>query len=356
MLTASEKVVAGDGVIRLKDGATTLGAYQATNANVTIEIKDDKSTIKVDFSAFLAEEKNYTLEVDENFVMAQDNDEPNSDGTWVVSVGDYTAPMLASSNPLLPKNGETVAVQLDADLTIKFNEPVQVAAGGMLYIYTDNGTTHGDLYDVIETADVTGQMTNTLVINTNIDFKEKTKYYVTIPEGAIVDYNMAPLVDNQNKFAGWLTVDMWAFTTRDATAPTVSDIMADNIGATSFDVFTTLNKAGKVYVMAVPKGDTPVAADFIAANGMKEAKVTDPAASVKVSLTQYFDGGGLGMVEGDEYDVWVITENAETVDPTMSAPAKKLTVQTTDVTAPTVVTYFPVNAEAAATVNEGDYI
>ncbi|HSH19960.1 MAG TPA: Ig-like domain-containing protein, partial [Draconibacterium sp.] len=301
VLTASEGVVAGDGVIRLKKGATTLGAYQATNSKVSIEVKDGVSTIKVDFTAFLVEEEGYTLDVDANFVKAADNGEANSAKIWDVLVGDFTPPVLAATDPLLPKNGGSTAIQLNTDLTIKFNEPVQVAAGAKLFIYKDNGTDHGDLYDVVDATDVTGGMTATLVINTNIDFEQLTKYYVTIPEGAIVDYNAAPLTDNKNKFAGWLTNDMWAFTTRDNTAPAVVDIMADNIGATKFDVFIKLNKKGKAYIMAVANGQTPLAADFIAGNGMKVVTIADPAVSVKAAdFTQFLNvGTGVApIVEG----------------------------------------------------------
>ncbi len=332
VLTASEKVVPGTGVIRLKQGTTTLGAYQATSSNVSIVAQTGGSyTITVNFPGLLTEEVAYTLEVDANFVKADDNGEANSAKIWNVLVGDFTVPVLAATAPLVPANGAN-AIQLDADLTIKFNEPVQVAAGGQLFIYKDNGTPHGDLYDVVDASDISGAMSTTLVINTNIDFKELQKYYVTVPDGAIVDYNAAPLTDNKNKFAGWLTNNTWAFTTRDASAPTIVDIMADNIGATSFDVFTKLNEKGKVYVLAVANGATPGAGDFIAGNGMKSVEVTDPAVSVKVSLTQFFDGTtGAAMVTGTDYDVWIYTETKD-APVVVSAPVKKLDVKTIDVT------------------------
>jgi hypothetical protein len=358
VLTASEKVVPGTGVIRLKQGTTTLGAYQATNSNVSIEIKTDgSSVISVDFTSLLAEEVAYTLEVDANFVKADDNAEANSAKVWNVLTGDFTPPVLFATDPLTPKNGASTAIQLNTDLTIKFNEPVQIAAGGQLFIYTDNGTDHGDLYDVVDASDISGAMSATLVINTNVDLKQLQKYYVTIPDGAIVDYNATN--DNKNKFSGWLETDMWAFTTRDNTAPTVTEIMADNIAATSFDVFTKLNKKGKAYVMAVATGLTPVAAHFTEANGMKVATITDPAVSAKVSLTQYYDVAGTAVapiVEGGDYDVWIMTENAETITPTVSAPMKKLDVKTVDVTKPTVLNMYPVNGESTSDVNTKNYI
>ena len=102
--------VAGDGVIRLKEGAATLGAYQATNSKVTITVDaDGNSEISVDFTEFLVEEKAYSLEVDANFVKAGDDGTASTAGTWAVTIGDFTPPMLADTDPLMPKNGETVA-------------------------------------------------------------------------------------------------------------------------------------------------------------------------------------------------------------------------------------------------------
>ncbi len=360
VLTAPEKVVAGTGVIRLKDsGGTTLAAYQATSSNVVITAKTGGTyEIAVNFSSFLVEEQSYTLDVDANFVKADDDGEANLAGNWAVLEGDWTAPLLATTGALIPANGATAAIQLNSDLTVKFNEPVQIAVDGQLFIYKDNGTAHGDLYDVVDATDITGNMTTTLVINPNKDFSELQKYYVTIPEGAVVDYNMAPFTDNKNKFAGWLTTNTWAFTTRDATAPTVTDIMADNVAATSFDVFTKLNKKGKVYVMAVANGQTPVAADFVAGNGMKSVVVAAAETAYKVSLTQFLNvGTGVAsMAEGGDYDVWVITENAETVTPTQSAPMKKLDQKTVDVTKPLAVGFYPAHLAGAADVNTKDNI
>ncbi len=353
VLTASKKVVAGTGVIRLKEGAATLAAYQATSPNVTITAKTGGTyEIAVNFSSFLVEEKSYTLDVDANFVK-DDGGVANTAKSWNVIAGDFTAPMLAATGALTPANGASTAIQLDANLTIKFNEDVQVAAGAMLYIYKDNGTPHGDLYDVIDASAISGSMSNTLVINPNKDFTQLQKYYVTIPEGAIVDYNAAPLTDNKNKFAGWLGTTSWAFTTRDNTAPVTVSIMADNIGATSFSVFTKLDKKGKVYIMAVGNNQTPVAGDFTAGNGMKVVTVTDASATVNVSLNQFFNvGTGVASIaEGVEYDVWVITENAETVAPTVSAPVKRLDVKTVDVTAPMATAWYPAHLAPAADIN-----
>lgn len=357
VLTASEKVVPGTGVIRLKNGAgTTLAAYQATSSNVLITAGTGTTyTIAVNFSGFLAEEQQYTLEADANFVKADDDGQASASDSWPVIEGDWTVPVLATTGALTPANGATSGVQLNNTLVIKFNEPVQLATNAELYIYKDNGTSHGDLFDVINASDIAGSQTNTLTITPNQPFAELSKYYVTIPEGAIVDYNAAPYTDNKNKFAGWLGTTTWAFTTRDGSAPTIVDIMADNIAATTFDVFTKLNEKGFVHVLAVANGYTPVAADFVTANGGKVGEVTDPSTAVKVSLTEYFDGAANAMVTGGDYDVWVMTETKDA--PTVkSTPVKKLDVKTSDVTAPTAAVFYPANNEAAAPLNTKDKI
>jgi len=350
VLTAPEKVVPGTGVVRLKDGGTTLAAYQATSSNVSITAgTDGKYKVAVNFSSFLNEDHSYTLEVDPNFVLADDGSPTNTEGAWTVLVGDFTAPVLATTGALAPANGATSGVQLNNTLVVKFNEPVQLATGAELYIYKDNGTAHGDLFDVINASNVVidnAAGVYSVTITPNKLFAELTKYYVTIPEGAIVDYNAAPYTDNKNKFAGWLEANKWAFSTRDGSAPTIVDIMPDNIAATTFDVFTKLNEKGFVHVLAVANDYVPVAGDFITANGVKVAEVTDPAVAVKVSLTQFYNGATNSMVTGGDYDVWVLTETKDA--PTVKGtPVKKLDVKTIDVIAPTAFAFYPVNGTEA---------
>ena len=352
VLTASEAVEAGAGVIRLlSEGGATLAAYQATNSNVSItdEEGDDIYEITVDFTSLLAEGTNYTLQVDANFVKAVDGATPNSSKSWTVTVGDYTAPVLADTDPLDPANGETVGVQLDAILTATFDEDIQVVPGGIVSIYTDNGTTHGDLYDYVVAEEEKGAAIasgglyatdNVLTIVPNKEFKGSTKYYVVIPTGVVVDAS-----GNDNAFAGWTDNASWVFTTRDATAPEITSIMADNIGNTSFDVVLQLDKPGKVYVLAVAKDATAPSAATVISTG-ESAEVAAAATNVTVELD--------GFVEGDSYDVYVVTENAEETDPTQSDASKELTVTTADVTAPTVELLYPADGEPESDVNEMD--
>ena len=355
VLTASEKVVAGVGVIRLKEGETTKSAYQATNPNVTITENADGTAweIVVNFTSLLEEGKSYTLEADANFVKAADDGVASSFNKWTVNVGDYTAPLLATTSALSPANGAS-SVQLGQDLTVTFNEGVKVATDQKVYIYEENGTAFGNLFDVVE-GSVIGTV---LTIHPNKAFVGLAKYYVVIPNGTIVDDADGFGNDNKNKFAGWLNNTTWAFTTRDIVAPELTKIVKDNVAKDAFDVFVQLNKKGKVYLLAVPKDQAVTAADFTtAAAGVATATVTVANTDVKVSLTQFFNGTSvINMAEAGTYEVWVMTENTETVAPNQSAPAKKLLVTTSDVTKPVVTTLYPLTGAPASDINTKDYL
>lgn len=362
VLTASVAVEPGVGVIRLLDnGGATLAAYQATNSNVSIaEQADGTYNISVDFTSLLEEQMNYTLDVDANFVKAVEDGTPNNAQSWAVSVGDYTPPVLAETDPLSPANGQTEGVQLDQALTVTFSEGIHVVDGSQVYIYTDNGTEHGDLFDVVS-ASLPKSATimpssglyadgNVLTIVPSKNFEELTKYYVVIPSGVVVDNSV-----NENPFAGWLDNTSWVFTTRDATAPEITDIMADNIAKDAFDVVLQLDKPGKVYVLAVPKESETTFSEVIT-NGVSK-EVTAASTDVTVSLSQYWNGSSLAdMAESNTYDVYVVTENAETIAPTQSDATKELTVTTADVTKPTVVAMYPADGETAADINDEDYM
>lgn len=357
VLISTEKVAAGVGAIRLKEGSATLGTYQATDPNVTITEKaGGVCEIAINFSSILQEEKTYFLEADADFVKAADDGQPSLANSWVVQVGDYTAPVMAAA-PFSPDNGET-SVELSQNIKITFNEAVKVAADGEVYIYEDNGTAFGDLFDIVK-GSALALNDKELTINPTRDFtKGLTKYYVVIPNGAVVDAADVFGNDNKNKFAGWLNHTTWVFTTRDITAPAVKRIIQDNVTKDAFDVLVQLDKAGKVYVLAVAKdAAAPVLADFVSGKGMKSADVPAASTDVRLSLSQFYDGTtAAAMQEESPYDVYVYVENAETVTPNQSAVARKLTVTTADATNPVVVTpfYFPANGATDLVFNSTD--
>lgn len=354
VLTADEAVEASTGVVRLKEGGATLTALQATSSKVTITVLEDgTSEIALDFTDLFEEQTTYSLEVDADFVKAVDNGDANEAVTGPLTVGDWTAPVLATDNPMDPKNGAT-SVELNANLTLDFNEEIDLVEGSAVFIYKDNGTAHGDLYDVVKANAVDHLRTkgvemsglfdgvNTLSIFPNKDFEELTKYYVVVPEGVVTD-----ATGNANKFAGWVSPTTWVFTTRDATAPEVTKAVADNIAKDKFDVVLQLDKPGKVYVLAVEKEDpAPSAATVIGSGVSKE--VAAASTDVTVSLD--------GFTEGASYDVYVVTENAEASDPTLSGATKEVTVTTADMTAPTVAAMYPADGEPEADVNKEDYL
>jgi hypothetical protein len=341
VLTSTTAVTPGTGVIRLLDASNApIKTFQATSSNVVISSVKNLSNlyeITVDFSAYLAEETQYFLEVDANFV--KDATGGNvALGAATVQVGDWTPPLLKASSPFSPKNGETANVQLNQTLEVTFNENVKLGAGAEVHIYTDNGTPYGNLFETVSGAGlvVKGGDPKTIQITATKTFEQLTKYYVTIPEGAVVDAVDVFGNDNMNKFEGWLNETKWAFTTRDNTVASFIKKVADNIAKDQFDVFMQLNKAGKAYVMVVPKSAAaPVAGDFITANGMMPKTVAAASTDFFVTITKYFDGAtGINLVEGGEYDVYAYTENTQT-PPNVSTIQKLVTVKTIDVTKPT---------------------
>lgn len=358
VLTSTEKVVASVGVIRLKEGPTALSTYQATDPNITITEKAGGiCEIAVNFSSFLQEGKTYLLEADADFVKAADNGEPSLANSWTVQVGDFTSPVLAAVNSVSPANGAT-SVQLSQNIKITFNEAVKVATDGKIYIYEDNGTAFGDLFDVVQGSALTVN-DKELTINPSRDFaKGLTKYYVVIPNGTIVDDADVFGNDNQNKFAGWLDNATWAFTTRDIVAPELKRIVQDNVAKDAFDLLVQLDKAGKLYALAVEKDATaPVLTDFVSGKGMKSVDVTAASTDTRLSLFQFYNGTtAAAMQEDRSYDVYVYTENTEAVTPNHSAVAKKITVATADATNPVVVTpfYFPANGATDLVFNSTD--
>lgn len=359
VLTSDKAVTPGTGVVRLLDASgNPLKTFQATSSNVKISnVKngDGLYEIQVDFTDFLKEETKFKLEVDNNFVKDATGGNANF-AALNVFVGDYTAPSLKSTDPLSPKNGATVDVQLDQVLEVTFNEDVKIADNAKVYIYTDNGTPFGNLFETVSAPNlkVKAGDAKTIQIDATKTFVQSTKYYVTIPAGAIVDDQVnaaAPFntYDNKNAYAGFMAETSWAFTTRDNTEAKFVKKVSDNIAKDNFDVIMQLDKAGKAYVMAVPAdAAAPVLGDFIAANGMKSAEVTEANKNFSVNLTQYFNAGGLAIFEGGNFDVYAYTENKQ--NPTNKGAITKLFSQKTpDVTVPVIIASTPARTLPIAT-------
>lgn len=368
VLTSTTAVTPGTGVVRLLDAAgNPLKTFQATSSNVKISnVKngDDLYEIQVDFTEFLKEETKFKLEVDNNFV--KDATGGNAGFSAVnVFVGDFTAPLLKSTDPLSPKNGATVDVQLNQVLEITFNEDVKIADNAKVYIYTDNGTPFGNLFEIVTAPNlkVKAGDAKTIQIDASRTFVQSTKYYVTIPAGTIVDNQAneaapfnAAAYDNQNPYAGFMSETSWAFTTRDNTEAKFVKKVADNVAKDKFDAIMQLDKAGKAYVMAVPAdAAAPAIGDFTAANGMKSAEVAEANKDFSVNLTQYFSGAAHAIAEATSYDVYAYTENKQ--NPTNQGAVTKLfSVKTPDVTAPFVKLNTPAKFAADVKVSDIKYL
>ncbi|MDB4584233.1 Ig-like domain-containing protein [Draconibacterium sp.] len=333
--------MASSGVVRLLEGTTTLVAYQATNSNVSIS--GDGLTVSVDFTSKIVEGKTYKIECDADFLKDADDNPLTGTLAWDVVMGDYTDPVLADTDPLVPANGQVGGVELDADLSITFSEDITVVDGSQIFVYTDNGTPHGDLFAIVDAADMTvaGSM---LTIPVGPDFVASTKYYVVLTDGVVTDASV-----NENPFTGWIDHTSWVFTTRSNDAPMVTAASEANVTESSFDVVLQLDAPGMVYVMAVDEDVDPV--NWAGAH-VVSAEVEAAGTDVTVSLTNAESGA---LAEAMTYDVWVLTENDE--DPATEGDAEKvLTVTTADVTAPEATAYDPAMGAVAADINEKDYM
>jgi len=341
VFSASEAVMASSGVVRLLEGTTTLAAYQATNSKVSIS--EDGLTVSVDFTGNIVEGNSYKVECDADFLKDADDNPLTGTLAWDVVMGDYTDPVLADTDPLVPANGQVGGVELDADLMVTFSEDVAVVDGAQIYVYTDNETPHGDLFAIVDAADMT-VAGNMLTIPVGPDFEASTKYYVILTDSVITDASV-----NANPFTGWLDHTAWVFTTRSNDAPMVTSASEANVTESSFDVVLQLDAPGMVHVMAVDEDADPV--DW---NGtyVVSAEVAAAATDVTVSLTDAESGP---LAEAMTYDVWVLTENDE--DPaSIGDPEKVLTVTTADVTAPVATAYDPEMGAMMADINEKDYM
>ena len=99
---------ASSGVVRLLEGTTTLAAYQATNSKVTIS--GDGLTVSVDFTGMIVEGNSYKIECDADFLKDADNNPLTGTLAWDIVMGDYTDPVLADTDPLVPANGQVGGV------------------------------------------------------------------------------------------------------------------------------------------------------------------------------------------------------------------------------------------------------
>jgi len=152
----------------------------------------------------------------------------------IFAMDDEDAPTIVSLNP---KDDETTATPLNANLEIEFNEPIQVGTGKInIFLGADNS--------LIETINVTSSQVNTsgsrAIINPIINFNTSTSYYIQVDTGAFTD-------NFNNDFTGILDNTTWNFTTFNGDEPPVVNIpisdlfVAENSDDITIDLTTVFD-------------------------------------------------------------------------------------------------------------------
>lgn len=119
------------------------------------------------------------------------------------NLGDSTNPTLSTVSPL----DNSVDVLIGSNLTLTFDEDVDVETGNILIKRTDDDSTFATI-DVTG-GQVTGTGTDVITINPTVDFAYGTQYYIQIATTAFDDLN-------GNSYAGITDTTSWSFTTEQA--------------------------------------------------------------------------------------------------------------------------------------------
>lgn len=116
--------------------------------------------------------------------------------TWNFSVGDFTAPTIASLNPL----DNSIDVPLTTNPAITFNEPVALSTGSFFLVNELAGTSE-EFSSSIGNALLSG---NTVTLNLALDLQTAGYYHVVIDNNAVEDLA-------GNAFAGISDTTAWSF-------------------------------------------------------------------------------------------------------------------------------------------------
>lgn len=155
-----------------------------------------------------------------------------------VYVGDVVAPML---NMLTPADN-AIHVATDADLVMRFSEPVNVGTGNVVIRKVSDNS-------IVETIPITsgqvsGDGTDTITVHPSAHFAESTEYFVRVDDTAIKDLA-------GNAYAGISNDTTWNFTTGDFTDPTVTVFSpADNARGVAVDTSLAITFDTVVYAQS----------------------------------------------------------------------------------------------------------
>ena len=334
MPTVTQFVITFTDDVRVSAAGGTFSIYENESLIATIPVNSGSTDAYVEGKNFIVEHglgdltegEDYSLALTSGALEYNDGTEWLSFGAisgtaWDFTIGDYTAPKLASENPFSPVSGaEHVDATAEAfALTLKLNEVVEKGTGNF-YIYNAAGT----IIDLIPVADVSIlDATVTIPVDDDALFKELSSYYVLADAGVLVDMAREVNVEEgtgPNKFAGISDPATWTFTTRDYSAPVFSEATVTTITKTGATFSVTMNEPATVnyYILEEPATLTTGTIDVTAAGVATTKAIT-------------------GLTANTDYTVTFTATNKEETAPNTTAEGDEVVVEfsTVDDIAPT---------------------
>jgi hypothetical protein len=313
--TETPAVTAAGGTLVVYKGAAIVKLVPITQSSADVSVSGKNLVVKHGIPSF-AEGSGYSITLSLGAVTSGGGAVSIAPGGYVFTIGDFTPPVLAATDPLGPPDGQTgVKANLVYPggpvpfvITMKFNE--NIAKGtGEIAIYNANGTVM-DIIRVTPTStlvSIVGE-TATITVDNASYFAPETDYFVKVDGGTFTDATA-----NANKYVGISSNTAWNFSTRDNSAPVITaTVPAADITATSAKLNVSISEAGKVSYKV--DGGAYTAPEALAANTNKVYTIT-------------------GLSSSNSHTVYVLAENNLTPPNVTSTPVE-ITFTTKDDTGP----------------------
>ncbi len=193
VLPSTDLTVEFDDTIQFSTGTITIfrvsdnSVFATYTAGVSSELSITGSTLTINPAADLESQTDYYIEISPTAISDTDGNPfagIAGPGTWNFSTLDVAGPVLTASTPA----DDAIAVAVDANLTLTFDEPIQRGSGNIvLRRLSDNSIV--ETFDAA-TSDRISIAGNLLTIDPTSDLADGTEYYVEIDPGAIRDLSI----------------------------------------------------------------------------------------------------------------------------------------------------------------------
>jgi large repetitive protein len=295
------KFTTNGGTLIVWRGNTPLKSVALVSGNANAKIGADSLAVKHGLT--LADNTTYSVTITNNAIenAAGEPFAGITAGNWVFTTGDYTVPVVDELWPA--DNAANVDVKADPfalEITFEDANNIQAVAGKKIWLYRADGTVV-DIITINGTNPTVAGKTASIVINPNAFRDELTEYYVNVEAGAFTDLN-------GNKFAGISGKTAWTFSSRDYSAPFVTDATVTDISYDSATLNAAANEAGSIWFLVKKVSDVTALPAISLANGWV---ATETGAENAISVSFDEDYLGVGLDDGIKYAVYVVAENEE---------------------------------------------